>query len=98
MFLEIKTILNDAIKTGNFWFKWVDDVWEKNCSHAVNLNYVKDLYNMNDHKFIVWDVNNKSNTWRVYCFDDKLPECECGVFIYSKVRLIKFQSFFISNK
>ena len=26
MFLEIKTNLNDAAKTGNFWSKWVDDV------------------------------------------------------------------------
>ena len=62
MFLSIKTILNDAMKTGNFWSKWVDDIWEENCSHAVNLNSVKDLYDMNDHTFIVWDANNKSNT------------------------------------
>ena len=98
MSLEIKTILNDAITTGNFWSKWVDDLWEGNCSHVVNLKYVKDLYDMNDHTFIVWDANNKSNTWRVYYFDDKPPECECEIFISSKVRLIKFQSFFISNK
>ena len=93
MFLEIKTILNDATKTGNFWSKWVDDVWEENCSHAVNLNSVKDLYDMNDHTFIVWDANNKSNTWRVYYFDDKPPECECGIFISSKVRLNKLNRF-----
>ena len=53
MFLEIKTILNDATKTSNFWSNWVDDIWEENCSHTVNLNYVKDLYDMNDHTFIV---------------------------------------------
>ena len=53
---------------------------------------------MNDHTFIVWDANNKSNTWRVYYFDDKPPEYECGIFLSSKVSLIKFQSFFISNK
>ena len=88
--LEIKTILNDAIKTGNFWSKWVDDIWEENCSHAVNLNSVEDLYDLNDHTFIVWDTNNKSNTWRIYYFDDKPPEYECGIFISSKIRLIKF--------
>ena len=53
MFLEIKTILNDTTKTGNFWSKWVDDVSEKNCSHAINLKSVKDLYDMNDHTFII---------------------------------------------
>ena len=52
---------------------------------------------MNDHTSIVWDVNNKSNTWRVYYFDDKPPKCECGIFISSKVCLNKLQLFFISN-
>ena len=98
IFLEIKTILNDATKTGNFEPKGVDGVWEENCSCVVNLNPVKDLYDMNNHTFLVWDANNNSNTWRVYYFDDTPPECECGIFISSKVRLIKFQSFFISNK
>ena len=51
---------------------------KQNCSHTVNLNYVKDLYDMNDHTFIVWGANNNSNTWRVYYFDDKPQECECG--------------------
>ena len=97
MFLEIKTILNNAINTGNFWSKWVENVWDENCSHAVNLNSVKDLYDMNDHTYIVWDANNISNTWRVYYFDDKPPECECGIFLSSKVSLIKFQSFVIFN-
>ena len=90
MFLSIKAILNDAIKTGNFWSKWVDDIWEDNCSHAVNLNSVKDLHDMNDHTSIVWNANNKSNTWRVFYFDDKPPECECGISLSSKVSLIKF--------
>ena len=90
MFLSIKTILNDAIKTGNFWSKWVDDIWEENCTHAVNLNSLKDLTDMNDHTFIVWDANNKSVTWKVIYFDDKPPECECGIFLSSKVSLITF--------
>ena len=89
-FLSIKTTLNDAIKTGNFWSKRVDDIWEENCTHAVNLNSLKDLTDMNDHTFIVWDANNNSNTWRVYYFDDKLPTCECGIFLSSKVSLITF--------
>ena len=53
-------------KTGKLLSKWVDDVWKENCSHAVNLNSVKDLYEMNEHTFIVWDVINKSHTWKVY--------------------------------
>ena len=52
---------------------------------------VKDLYDMNDHTFIVWDINNKPNTWRVYYVDDKPPECECGIFISTKIRLNKLQ-------
>ena len=97
MILEIKTILSDATKTGNFQSKWVDNVWEANCSHALNLNSVKDLYDMNDHTFIVCDASNKSNTWRFYYFHDKTPECECRIFISSKVRFNKLQSFFISS-
>ena len=73
IFLEIKTILNDATKTDIFWSKWVDDIWEENYSHTVNLNSVKDLYDTINHTFIVWDANNNSNTWRFYYFDDKPP-------------------------
>ena len=73
MIFEIKTILNDATKTSNIWSRWVDDVWEENCPHVVDLNYIKDLYDMNNHSFIVWGANNKSNTLRVYYFDDKSP-------------------------
>ena len=88
--------MNDATKTGNFSSKWVNDAWEEKCSHAVNLNYVKGLYDINNHTFVVWDANNKSNTWRVYYSDDK-PPCVNGIFIFSKVRLNKLQLFCISN-
>ena len=40
----------------------MDNIWDKNCSHAVNLNSVKDLFDINEHTFIVWDDNNKSDT------------------------------------
>ena len=53
MFLEIKTILNDVTKIGNFWSKWVNDIWEEKNYHAVNLNSVKKLYDMNEHSCIV---------------------------------------------
>ena len=52
---------------------------------------------MNDHTFIVCDASNKSYTWKVYYFDEKPPECECGIFISSKVCLNKLQLCFISN-
>ena len=93
-FLEITGILNDAEKNGKFWSKWVDNVWDENCFHAVNLNSVKHLFDINEHIFIVWDANNKSDTWKVYYFDDKTPECECGIFISSKVRSNSFFSLF----
>ena len=41
---------------------WVNDVWEECRSHAININSVKDSYDMNKHAFIVWDANNKSYT------------------------------------
>ena len=62
MFLENKKIMNDAEKNIKFWSKLVDDVCEENCSHAVNLNSVKDLYDMNEHPFIIWDANDKFHT------------------------------------
>ena len=40
----------------------MDNVWDENCSHAVNLNSLKDLFDINEHTFIVWDTNNKSDT------------------------------------
>ena len=94
-FLEITGILNDAEKNGKFWSKWVDNVWDENCFHAVIFNSVKYLFDINEHPFIVWDANNKPDTWNVYYFDDKPPECECGIFISSKVRInIMFSLFY----
>ena len=69
----------------------------KNCSHAVNQNFVKVLYDMNEHTFISLDASNKSHTWTVSYFDDKPPECECGIFTSSKVPSNKLQLFFITN-
>ena len=81
-------------KIVKFWSKWVDNAWDEICSHAVNLNSVKYLFDINEHIFIVWDANNKSDIWKVYYFDDKTPECECGIFISSKVRFNSFFSLF----
>ena len=65
----------------------------KNCSHAVNQNFVKVLYDMNEHTFISLEASNKSHTWTVYYFDDTPPECEFGILISSKVCLNKLQFF-----
>ena len=62
IFLEIRNDLNNTEKTGKFWSKWVENVWDDNCSHDVNVNSVKDLYDINEHPFIVWDANNKFDT------------------------------------
>ena len=64
----------------------MDNAWDEICSHAVNLNSVKYLFNNNEHTFILWDANNKSDRWKEYYFDNNPPECECGIFISSKVR------------
>ena len=44
---------------------------------------------MNEHSLVVWNVNNKSHTWKLYYFDVKTPEYECVILISSKVRLNK---------
>ena len=96
MFLEIKGILNDAEKIVKFWSKWVDNAWDEICSHAVNLNSIKYLFNINAHTFIVWDANNESDTWKVYYVDDKA--LECGIFISLKVGFnIIFSLFFYKS-
>ena len=35
------------LKNGKFWSKWVDNDWDENCLHAVNLNSVKYLFDIN---------------------------------------------------
>ena len=62
IFLEIRNDLNNTEKTGKFWSKWVENVWDDNCSHDVNVNSVKDLYDIIEHPFIVWDAINKFYT------------------------------------
>ena len=52
---------------------------------------------MNEHTFIVLDSSNTSHTWKVYYFEDKLPECEYRICISSKVCLSKLQLYFITN-
>ena len=83
MVLEIKNIL--------------DNIWAEIFFHAVNLNSIKDLFDINDHTFIVWDANNNSDTWKVYYFDDKPPECEFDIFISSKVFFDSIISLFYLN-
>ena len=54
------------------------------------------MFDINEYTFIVWDANGKSDTWKVYYFDNKPPECESGIFISSKVCFnIIFSLFFI---
>ena len=63
-----------------------DNVWDEFFSHAVYLTSVKDVFDINELTFILWDTNNKSDTSKVYYFDDNPPEYEYGIFISSKVR------------
>ena len=51
---------------------------------------------INEHTFIVWDANDKSDTWKVYYVDDKA--LECGIFISLKVGFnIIFSLFFYKS-
>ena len=95
-FFRDKKKISMMLKSGKFWSTWVDNVWDENCSHAVNLNYIRVLFDVNEHTFIVWYANNKSNTWKVNYFDDNPPKCECGIFVFSKVRFnIIFSLFYL---
>ena len=40
----------------------MDNIWDENCSHVINLNCVKDLFDINGHTLIVWYANNNSDT------------------------------------
>ena len=85
IFIEIRYVINNAISTGRYWSKWVDKYWDDNCEHAINLNFSFELTHVNQNKFIIWDDHFKNETWKVTYHDDRLPESECGLFVYSKV-------------
>ena len=52
----------------------MDNVWDENYSHSVNLNSVKDFVDINEHTFVVWNTNNNSDTLTVYYIDDEPHE------------------------
>lgn len=58
--------INNVQNTGKYWSKWVDKVWEENCTHIVHLNSVMELTDTNQNNFIVKDGNNNTYTWKVY--------------------------------
>ena len=62
MFLEIKDVLNDTEKS-KLCAKWMENVWDDFFSYAVSHNSVNYSFDINEHTFIVWDTNNKSDTW-----------------------------------
>ena len=41
------------LKNCKFWSKWVDNVLDENYFHAVNVNSVKDLFDINEYAFIM---------------------------------------------
>ena len=40
----------------------MENVWDDNCVHAIDLNSFQDLYNINEYAFIVWVVDNMPDT------------------------------------
>ena len=82
IFIEIRNVINKVISTRRYWYKWVDKVQDENCEHAINLNFSSDV---NQNVFIMWDCRFKSETWKVTYNDDRPPECDCGIFVSSKV-------------
>ena len=85
MFIEIRNVINKAISSSRYWSKWVDKVWDDNCEHAINLNFSFELTDLNKNTFIIWDIHFKKKTWKVTHHDDKPPECEWGIFVFSKL-------------
>ena len=92
MFIEIRSVINKAISTGRYWSKWIDKVWDENCCHAINLNFCVELTDINQNTFIIWDGHFKNETWKVTYHDDRPPECECGIFVSSKI-----SHYYVSN-
>ena len=85
IFIEICNVINKAISTCRYWSKWVDKVWDENCDHVINLNFSFELSDVNQNTFIIWDGHFKNETWKVTYHDDRPLECECGIFVSSKV-------------
>ena len=85
MFIEIRSIINKAISTERYWSKCVDKEWDGNCDHAINLNLCIELTDVNQNRFTIWDSHFNNETWKVPYHDDRPPECECGIFVSSKV-------------
>ena len=84
-FIEIRYVINDAVSFGRYWSKQVDEVCDENYEHAINLNVSFELIDVNQNKFIIWDGHSNNETWKIMYYDDKPPECECGIFFSSKV-------------
>ena len=74
--IEIRNVINDAVSSGRFWFKWVDKVWDENCEHAINLNFSFELIDGNQDIFIIRDFHSNNETRKVMYHDDRPPECE----------------------
>ena len=64
---------------------WVDKVWDESCEHAMNLNFCFKLVDANQNTFIIWDGNLNNDTWKVMYYEDRSPDCECGIHDSSKV-------------
>ena len=90
--IEIRNVINNAISTGRYWSKWVDKVWDENYDYVINLNFSVELTDVIQNIFIIWDGHFKNEIWKVTYHDDRPPECECGIFFYSKV-----SHYFVSN-
>ena len=85
IFIEMRNVINDAVSSSRYWSKCVDKVWDENCEHGINLNFSFELKDVNQNSFITWDGHSNNETWKVMHHDDKPPECECGIFLSSKV-------------
>ena len=71
--IEIRNVINDAESSGRYWSKWVDKVWDENCTHTMNLNFSFsfELTYINQNVFVIWDGNSNDNKWKVMYYEDR---------------------------
>ena len=62
-----------------------EKTYDEKCAHAIHLNYITELIDINKHTFITWEGNNNTDIGSLLVLG-QTPKCEFGLFLSSKDR------------
>ena len=60
--IEIRNIINKAQNIANNWFKLVEKTYDEKYEHAIHLNFITELIDINKNAFIAWEGNNNARS------------------------------------